>query len=65
MNKKTSNLIQELVNALSRSRRYTSLATKVCDFESYRADEVLEETYAALENAKRIGFECNVVEKEN
>jgi hypothetical protein len=61
MNEETSKLIQELVNALSRGRRYTNLATK----ESYRADDVLTETYTALENAKKMGFECNIVEKED
>jgi len=59
-NEKNLKLIQELVNVLSRSQRYTQLATK----ESYRADDVLEETCTALENAKKMGFECNVVEKE-
>lgn len=61
MNEETSKLIQELVNALSRGSRYTSLATK----DSYRADDVLAETYTALENARKMGFGCNIVEKED
>lgn len=54
-------LIQSLVNALSRGRRYIYQAGK----ESFRADEVYEETMKALELAANNGYICNVEEKEN
>jgi len=54
-------LIQQLVNALSRSRRYTEKATK----DSFRADEVLAETYDALSAAENAGFKCNMIEEES
>jgi hypothetical protein len=61
MDKETEQLIQSLVNALSRGLRYTSQATK----ESYRADAVYEESMAALNKAQELGFENNVKEDES
>ena len=53
-------IIQQLVNALTHSRKYVDRATK----ESYRADEVYAELSKALELAELNGFIDTNPEKE-